>query len=159
MAPPLSWRSRGKWVALLPRPPGRVRPLSVPRTMPKKPPQAKKSLPEKRTKSELGRPVIGWRGAAQSLDSIMKKRGWLTGLEREVGAQRQWLAWLTEALPAELRDQLVYAVQRGPELTVLAASAAWSARLRFALAELEPRIRAHHPDIVKVTVRVAPANR
>ena len=89
----------------------------------------------------------------------MKKQGWLIGLEREVGAQRQWLSWLTEALPAELRDQLVYAVQRGPELTVLAASAAWSARLRFALAELEPRIRAHHPDIVKVTVRVAPANR
>jgi hypothetical protein len=127
--------------------------------MPKKPPQDKKPLPEKRNKSAFGRPRARLRGPAQSLDSIMKKQGWLPGLERELGAQRQWLAWLTEALPAELRGQLVYAVQRGPELTVLAASAAWSARIRFALAELEPRIRAHQPDIVKVTVRVAPANR
>ena len=89
----------------------------------------------------------------------MKKQGWLHGLERELGAQRQWLAWLAEALPAELRGQLVQAVQKGPELTVLAATAAWSARLRFALAELEPLVRARQPDIVKITVRVAPASR
>src|SRR5258706_15160131 len=133
-------------------PPGRVRPLSVRRTMPKKPPQDKKSLPEKRTKSAFGRPDFRWRGAAQSLDSIMKKQGWLSGLEREVGAQRQWLSWLTEALPAELRDQLVYGVQRSPELTVLAASAAWSARLRSAPSELATRLRAHHPAICKVPV-------
>ena len=89
----------------------------------------------------------------------MKKQGWLLGLQRELGAQRQWLEWLSGALPAELRGQLVQALQRGPELTVLAASAAWSARMRFALAELEPRIRERQPDIVKVRVRVAPAKR
>ncbi len=89
----------------------------------------------------------------------MKKQGWLLGLQRELGAQREWREWLSEALPAELRGQLVQALQRGPELTVLAASAAWSARMRFALAELEPRIRERQPDIVKVRVRVAPAKR
>jgi len=31
--------------------------------------------------------------------------------------------------------------------------------MRFALAELEPQIRARAPDIVKVSVRVAPAQR
>ena len=127
--------------------------------MPKKPPQDKKSLPEKRNRSAIGRPGARLRGPAQRLDGIMKKQGWLLGLQREMGAQRQWLEWLSEALPAELRGQLVQARQRGPELTVLAASAAWSARMRFALAELEPQIRARQPDIVKVTVRVAPAKR
>jgi hypothetical protein len=89
----------------------------------------------------------------------MKKQGWLLDLERQAGARRQWLDWLSEALPAGLSGQLVAAVQKGPELTVHARSAAWSARLRFALVELEDRIRARAPDIVKISVRVAPANR
>ncbi len=127
--------------------------------MPKKTPQDKKSLPERRSKSAIRRPGARLRGSAQSLDSIMKKQGWLHDLERKAGAQRQWVDWLAQALPAELSSQLVNAVQRGPELTVLTASAAWSARVRFALAELEPQIRARQPDIVKIIVRVAPAAR
>ena len=89
----------------------------------------------------------------------MKKQGWLQGLERELGSQQQWLEWLAAALPEELRGQLVHAVHRGRELIVLTSSAAWSARMRFALADLEERIRTRQPDIVKVTVRVAPAKR
>jgi hypothetical protein len=127
--------------------------------MPKKAPQDKKPVPEKRSKSAFRGPGARLRRPAQRLDSIMKKQGWLQDLERKLGAQRQWLDWLTETLPAELGGQLVYAVQKGPELTVLTTSAAWSARVRFALAELEPQIHARQPDIVKITVRVAPANR
>jgi hypothetical protein len=127
--------------------------------MPKKAPQDKKPVQEKRRKSAFPKPGARLGGPVQGLDSIMKKQGWLQDLERKLGAQRQWLDWLSEALPAELRGQLVYAVQRGPELTVLTTSAAWSARVRFAVVELEDRIRARQPDIVKITVRVAPANR
>jgi hypothetical protein len=127
--------------------------------MPKKAPQDKKPLQEKRSKSAFPRPGARLRGPAQRLDSIMKKQGWLQDLERKLGTQRQWLDWLAEALPAELRGQIVYAVQRGSELAVLTPSAAWCARVRFALVELEDRIRARAPDIVKITVRVAPANR
>jgi hypothetical protein len=127
--------------------------------MPKKPPQDKKSVLEKRSRSALRSTGTSSPNAAQSLGSIMKKQGWLRGLEREAGAQRQWLEWLGEALPAELRRQLVNVVQKGPELSVLTASAAWSARVRFALVGLEERIRARQPDIVKISVRVAPAGR
>jgi hypothetical protein len=127
--------------------------------MPKKAPQDKKPVLEKRSKSAFLGPGGRLRRPAQRLDSIMKKQGWLLDLERKLGAQKQWLDWLTETLPAELGGQLVYAVQKGPELTVLTTSAAWSARLRFALAELEQQIQARQPDIVKITVRVAPANR
>lgn len=127
--------------------------------MPKKAPQDKKPLPEKRSKSAFRGPGARSRGPAQRLDGIMKKQGWLDDLERKLGARRQWLDWLAEALPAELRGQVIHAVQQGPELTVLTRSAAWSARVRFALAELEESIRARQPDIVKITVRVAPASR
>jgi hypothetical protein len=127
--------------------------------MPKKPTQDKKPLPEKRNKSAFRRPGARLRAPAQSLDSIMKKQGWLRDLERQLGERRQWLDWLAEALPGELGGQLVYAVQRGPELTVLTRTAAWSTRVRYALVELEERIRARAPDIVKISVRVAPADR
>ena len=89
----------------------------------------------------------------------MKRQGWLQGLQRERGDQQGWLDFLAEALPEELRGSLVNVVHKGEQLTVLAASAAWSARLRFALAALEPRLRERAPDIVKVVVRVSPAGR
>ena len=44
--------------------------------------------------------------------------------------QQEWVEWLKEALPAELRGALVNVVQKREELTVLAVSAAWSARAK-----------------------------
>ena len=87
----------------------------------------------------------------------MKRQGWLQGLERVRGSQRAWLDWARSALPPELAGTLVNVVQKGPELTVLTVSAAWCARVRYAMAALEPQLRSHAPDIVKVIVRVAPA--
>jgi len=89
----------------------------------------------------------------------MKRQGWLQGLRRVRGAQQAWLDWARAALPAELGAALVNVVQKGPELTVLTVSAAWCARVRYAMAALEPRLREYAPDIVKVSVRVSPAGR
>ena len=89
----------------------------------------------------------------------MKDRGWMQGLQRVRGAQQQWREWLSAALPEELRGTIVNVVQKGDELTVLAASAGWSARLRYALAALAPQLHERAPDIVKVQVRVAPSGR
>jgi len=41
-------------------------------------------------------------------------------------------------------------------LTVMTESAAWAARLRYALAEAEPQLRAAHPEIDSVAVKVSP---
>jgi hypothetical protein len=41
-------------------------------------------------------------------------------------------------------------------LVVFATSAAWSARVRFALAECEPDLRRDHPAIGRISVRVLP---
>jgi hypothetical protein len=89
----------------------------------------------------------------------MKRQGWLQGLERLRSSQQAWLDWARQALPEDLAGALVNIVQQGPELTVLTVSAAWCARVRYAMAALEPQLRAHAPDIVKVRVRVAPAGR
>ena len=89
----------------------------------------------------------------------MKKQGWLAGLQRVRGAQQAWLERVAGLLPQELRGSLVNVVRKGDQLTVLTRSAAWSSRVRFALAALEPQLLAQSPDIVKVVVRVSPAGR
>ena len=127
--------------------------------MPKKPPQDKKPVPEKRSIGGRRAPRSTYRAAPQSLGSIMQKQGWLQGLARAGDAQKAWKTWVFDALPEELRGALVNVVQKRDELIVLTASAAWSSRMRFAVAALEPEIQARAPDIVKVIVRVSPAGR
>src|SRR5258708_36524163 len=99
--------------------------------MPKKTPQDKKSLPEKRNKSAFRAPGARWRGRAQSLDSIMKKQGWLHDLERKLGAQRQWLGWVAEGPPAERRGPPGSAVPKGPALPRAPPSGGLSRPARF----------------------------
>ena len=127
--------------------------------MPKIPPQDKKSIPEKYKKPRVRSARAGNRAAPQSLAGIMQEHGWLQGLQQVRGVQQEWLEWLGQALPQELRASIVNVVRRGDRLTVLAVSAGWSARLRYALAALAPQLQARAPDIVKVNVRVAPAGR
>jgi hypothetical protein len=73
------------------------------------------------------------------------------------GAERGefWRIWLSEHLPAELGQHVSGAAEREATLTVFADSSAWSARLRFALAELEPEILAAG-SLAQVRVRVLP---
>ena len=87
----------------------------------------------------------------------MKSQGWLQGLQHERGSQQEWREWIATTLPEELRAAIVNVVQKGDQLTVLTASAGWSARVRYALAALTPQLRERAPHIVKVSVRVSPA--
>jgi hypothetical protein len=89
----------------------------------------------------------------------MKKQGWLAGLQRVRSDQQAWLERVAAVLPEDLRGSLVNVVRKGGQLTVLTASAAWSSRVRFALAALEPQLLEGAPDIVKIVVKVSPAGR
>ena len=86
----------------------------------------------------------------------MNGKGWMRALGAAQGAQAEWLAWLQARLPAELRAATVNVIPKGRELIVMGRSAAWSTRLRYALAALEPQIRERSPGIAKLVVRVAP---
>jgi hypothetical protein len=95
------------------------------------------------------------RGPPRSLGDIMTGKGWLQNLKSAQNAQQGWLSWLRGQLPAELRDVAVNVIPKGRELVVMSRSAAWSARLRYGLAAIEPQIRLRDPSIIKVSVRVA----
>lgn len=67
-----------------------------------------------------------------------------------------WKSWFCRHLPTELAARVSDVVEREDTLTVFAASAVWSARLRYALRELEPQIRSAAPALNALSVRVRP---
>jgi hypothetical protein len=71
-------------------------------------------------------------------------------------AQQDWRLWLKNSLSSELDAHVTGVVQRDASLTVFADTSAWSARLRFAVAEFEAEIRERNAEIQKVVVKVMP---
>jgi hypothetical protein len=80
----------------------------------------------------------------------------LTRVTDQAARANFWQQWLSTHLPPELRPRLSGVTERDGALVIFAESAAWSARLKFAVLELEPQIRASAPAIATVTVRVLP---
>jgi hypothetical protein len=73
-------------------------------------------------------------------------------------ARRQgfWRDWMDAHLPLEIRGKLTGVVEREGVLVIFTESAAWSARLRYVIQEMEAQIRAADPKITEVNVRVLP---
>lgn len=80
----------------------------------------------------------------------------LTRVSDQANRQSFWGRWLSERLPAALCQRLSGIVEREGTLVIFAESAAWSARLRYAVQDLEAQIRSAQPDIQQVVVRVLP---
>ena len=80
----------------------------------------------------------------------------MTRLTDQAARQAFWRSWLEAHLPADFVRRLSGVVERDGTLVIFAESAAWSARLRYAIQELEPQIRASAAGITQVTVRVLP---
>ena len=125
-------------------------------TMPKKPPHDKKRSPDLRGGGAYVRRQSGLAAAPRSLADIISSKSLLKQLVSAQGAQQDWLSWLQAQLPEELRAAAVNVIPKDRELVVMSGSAAWSTRLRYALAALEPQIRLRDPMIAKVSVRIAP---
>ena len=68
--------------------------------------------------------------------------------------ERQWKDFLGGQLPADLAARVTGIGHHPPELVVYADTAAWSARLRYALVEIDAAIRQRDPAISTVVVRV-----
>ena len=68
-----------------------------------------------------------------------------------------WRAFFAARLAPDLAGQITQIVERDGALSVYAASAAWSARLRFALAEHWPAAQQAAPGLKRWSVRVQPA--
>ena len=82
-----------------------------------------------------------------------------TRIADQSAAQSRWREWLEKRLPAALAARISGVVERDEILTVFTESAAWSARMRYALAELESDIRGESQNIRDIAVRVMPKMR
>ena len=82
-----------------------------------------------------------------------------TRIADQSAAQSRWREWLEKRLPAALAARISGVVERDEILTVFTESAAWSARARYAMAELEPLIREEFPRVREITVKVMPKAR
>jgi hypothetical protein len=83
------------------------------------------------------------------LDSALEK------LARQAAATTSLTATVQAALPETLRPHVVAAVRRGDDLVVIVDSAAWSARVRYAGAQLREQLQASgEPVAGKIRVRV-----
>jgi hypothetical protein len=80
----------------------------------------------------------------------------LTRVSAQAGRQQFWSLWLKDHLDAQLHGKISGISEQEGKLVIFAESAAWSARLRFALAELETQILAAAGAPTSVRVRVLP---
>jgi hypothetical protein len=80
----------------------------------------------------------------------------LTRVSDQATRQAFWKHWLAQHLPSELTPRLSGVVEREQTLVIFAESAAWSARLRYVMQELDAQIKQAQPTIQQVSVRVMP---
>jgi hypothetical protein len=80
----------------------------------------------------------------------------LTRVTDQAARASFWSGWLCRHLPTDLAARVSAVIERDDALVIFAASAAWCARLRYALQELEPQIRADFPALTAINVRVRP---
>jgi len=71
-------------------------------------------------------------------------------------AQADWRSWLAAQLPAELAAHLGEVLAKPAELVIYAENAAWSSRLRYAVAALLPQIQLRQSQLQRVVVRIRP---
>ncbi|HEY5102162.1 MAG TPA: hypothetical protein VII70_05225 [Steroidobacteraceae bacterium] len=77
-------------------------------------------------------------------------------LSEQAARHERWKGWLAMHLPREAVQHVSGVVERHDTLVIFTESAAWSARVRFAVAEIEADLKRAHPHIRAVAVRVLP---
>lgn len=101
-------------------------------------------------------PAGGHSGARPIGDLLNRRAPVLSRISDQSARQAFWRGWLASHLPKGLADRITGVVEREDALTVFAESAAWSARLRYAIEELGKPLREADPNIRRVTVKVLP---
>ena len=80
----------------------------------------------------------------------------LTRVTDQLARHGFWGDWLQAHVAAELGRRISGVTERDGMLVIFAENAAWSARLRYQIGELEHDIRAANPAITHIEVRVLP---
>jgi len=97
------------------------------------------------------------RGQPDSVKAVLARLSpTLTRVTDQAARQIAWREWLDAHLPEDLTVRLSGIVEREGTLVLFAESAAWAARLRYAVQEIEALLRAAHPSIGEIKIRVLP---
>jgi Dna[CI] antecedent, DciA len=95
--------------------------------------------------------------AAHSVKDLLARSVPLLSQAADQSARQAfWGPWLETRLPHGMGARITAITERDGNLVVFADSPAWSARLRYALQELDAPIRQAQPDIKEISVRVLP---
>jgi hypothetical protein len=120
-------------------------------------------MPNKLQRNKRGNSRFRAAGAARPIkpadsvkDLLARVTPTLTRLTDQAARQASWRQWLEAHLPPEMVARLSGVVEREGTLVIFAESAAWSARLKYVIQEIEPQLRAAHPGISRISVRVLP---
>ena len=117
----------------------------------------KKILRNKRGSSSMRSGAVGVSRQLDSVKRLLTRRTpALTRVATQAARARFWNEWLSAHLPAEIRPRVSGVVEREGVLVIFAESAAWSARLRYTVQELEREILAAAAGLERVVVRVRP---
>jgi len=117
----------------------------------------KKMSRNKRNKSRLRAGVTLRTAPPHSVKELLARRmPLLKRVTAQAARERFWQEWLNGHIPEPLQARVCAIVERGGTLTIFAESPVWSARLRYAIVELESEIRATEPTLTAVKVRVLP---
>lgn len=87
---------------------------------------------------------------------LLAKSGLLSKASAQlVDSNQQWRDFFQKRLPEGMAAQIDTLVEDAGILTVFASSAAWSARLKYALLELEPEMQRQAPRLKRCVVKVS----
>ncbi len=119
--------------------------------MPKRQPRNKNFRPRSETPRAYGQ------RASFIVKDLLAKAGLTSkGIATYANQQERWKDILRAALEPSLAQRITGAGFADGTLTVYVESAAWSARLRYALAECLPQLREAEATLTKVSVRLRP---
>ena len=119
-------------------------------------------MPKNKSRDKRGRPRVrtaaGLRPPrAHSVKELLARSApGLTRVTDQAARAGFWSGWVCRHLPTEIGAQIRGVLERDGTLVIFAASAAWCARLRYALQELDPQIREAAPQLTAIAVRVQP---
>jgi hypothetical protein len=119
-------------------------------------------MPKKMSRNKRGKAPMRSRtgltaASVHSVKELLARRvPVLTRVTAQASRQNFWNGWLSTHLPPEIRSKVTGVTEREGTLVIFAETAAWSARLRYAVLELEREIRAADPALTNIEVRVLP---
>jgi hypothetical protein len=96
------------------------------------------------------------KGAHSVKDMLARRSPLLTRVTDQAARQALLRDWLNAHLPKDVSAKISGIVERETTLVIFAESAAWSARLRYAVLDIEAKLHAEHPGITDIKVRVLP---